>query len=255
MALCIQKETLHAYRSMTHRTKPGQRLNSADEAVQFVNERGFVFFWPINEIVLPSLWVARAGDRPVTDEHDDPGHATWGWKDSLLGQNRWYYAKVLRKRGTMISLEVAPYFYALTENYGAPDEDYLTLYEQGKLTLESKLLYETLLKQGALDTITLRKAAHLTSRDSESRFNKALTDLQSNFQVLPVGVCDAGAWHYAYKYDLVHRQFPGLIDQTRFITERQARRKLAEHYLGSAGAAQTRDLVRLFGWTAEDANR
>jgi hypothetical protein len=28
----------------------------------------------------------------------------------------------------MISLEIAPFFYALSENYGAPEEDYLTLY-------------------------------------------------------------------------------------------------------------------------------
>jgi hypothetical protein len=72
----------------------------------------------------------------VADDHDDPGHATWGWKDALLGQRQWYYAKVLRKRATMIAFDVAPYFYALTENYGAPDEDYLTLYEQGRMPLE-----------------------------------------------------------------------------------------------------------------------
>ena len=67
---------------------------------------------------LPSLWAGVAGDRPVANKHDDPGHITWRWKDSILGQRKWYYAKVLRRKATMISLKVAPYFYSLTENFG-----------------------------------------------------------------------------------------------------------------------------------------
>jgi hypothetical protein len=106
----LSAERLKAFRAATYRLKPGLRLRSKDQAVQFVQERGFSFFWPIRGIELPSLWAAAAGNRPVPSEHDDPGHVTWGWKDSLLGARRWYYAKVLRKRGTMISLDAAPYF-------------------------------------------------------------------------------------------------------------------------------------------------
>src|SRR3990172_7011869 len=152
MKLEIPPEFIRQYRAGMFRTLPGKRIKSKEEAVDFVNERGFVYFWPIKDIVLPSLWVAVAGDRPVADEHDDPGHVTWGWKDALLGSRRWYYAKVLRHRATMISLEVAPFFYALSNNYGAPESDYLTLYEQGKLTQEAKSVYETLLKESPLDS-------------------------------------------------------------------------------------------------------
>ncbi|MGW8251657.1 MAG: AlkZ-related protein, partial [Anaerolineales bacterium] len=98
-----------AYRSRTFRTMPGNRLRTRDEAVDFVKERGFILFWPIKGITYPSLWTAVAGDRPVADQHDDPGHVTWGWKDALLGGQAWYYAKVLRKKSTIISLPVAPY--------------------------------------------------------------------------------------------------------------------------------------------------
>ncbi|MCK7520523.1 MAG: hypothetical protein MZV64_23930 [Ignavibacteriales bacterium] len=56
------------------------------QASTFVNRRGFVFFWPISGIDLPSLWTAVAGDRPVADKHDDPGHITWGWKDGATRQ-------------------------------------------------------------------------------------------------------------------------------------------------------------------------
>jgi hypothetical protein len=232
---------------------PGQRITSRDEAVAYVNERGFIYFWPIRNITLPSLWVAVAGDRPVADEHDDAGHVTWGWKDALVGSREWYYAKVLRKKATMIAMDIAPYFYALTENYGAPEDDHITLYEQGRLTQEAKLVYEAILDNGPLDTIALRRAARLSSPESEARFNKALADLQAGFMLVPVAVTQAGAWHYAFAYDIVARHYPDIPEKARFIGELDARRKLVELYFRSVGAAQQRDVVMLFGWKPEEA--
>ncbi len=249
----LSLERLNAYRAQTFYTAPGLHLTSRDEAVEFVRQRGFVYFWPINGILLPSLWVAVAGDRPVADDHDDPGHATWGWKDSLLGQRQWYYAKILRRRATMIAFEAAPYFYALTENYGAPDEDYLTLYEQGRMSLETRIVYEVLLDKGPLDTVALRKAAHMTSRESNTRFERALAELQADFKIVPVGVTEAGAWHYSFAYDAVHRVYPDLVEQARFIGELDARQKLVDLYYRSLGASQVREVVKLFGWSLAEA--
>jgi hypothetical protein len=244
----IPKDKLAEYRAVTFRTAAGMRITNRDEAVEYVNQRGFVYFWPIREVILPSLWSAVAGDRPVADAHDDPGHVTWGWKDQLLGQRAWYYAKVLRKRATFISMEAVPYFYALSENYGALDEDYLTIYEQGRLTLEAKAIYEALLDKGILDTIALRKAARMTSKESDARFNKALTDLQVDFKVVPVGVTDSGAWKYAFAYDIAARHYPEIQELAHEISERQARQELTLLFLKSLGAAQMKDLVKLFGW-------
>lgn len=248
-------EQLKKYRATTFHMLPGERLTNVEEAISFVNQRGFIFFWPISGITLPSLWSAVAGDRPVADAHDDPGHVTWGWKDELLGKKRWFYAKVLRKKATIISLEVLPYFYALSENYGSLEDDYLTQYEQGRLTQEAKIIYEALLDEGPLDTVALRRATHLTSRESDYRFNRGLNELQVDFKVLPVGVAQAGAWNYAFVYDIVPRHFPELPDQAHYIQEVEARRKLAELYLHSVGAAQIRDLVKLFGWKPAQAER
>src|SRR5690606_508433 len=125
-----------------------------------------------------SLWTAVAGDRPVADAHDDPGHVTWGWKDEMLDKKLWYYAKILRGKATMISLAVAPTFYALTGNYGEPERDYLQQYEDGLMTREAKIVYETLLQQGPMDTVNLRRKIQMTSRKSDSPFSRALTYLQ-----------------------------------------------------------------------------
>ncbi len=246
---------INKYRSQTFRTTPGTRLRTRDEAVDFVNQRGFVLFWPIKGITYPSLWTAVAGDRPVADQHDDPGHVTWGWKDALLGSQEWYYAKVLRKKSTMISLPVMPYFYALSENYGSPEEDYLTIYEQGRLTQEAKAVYEALLDQGPLDTLALRRAARLSSRESDSRFNKALVDLQVDFKIMPVAVSQAGGWRYAFVYDIVTRHYSELVDQARYIGEREAQYHLAELYLRSVGAAELRDIGKIFKWSAKTTEK
>jgi hypothetical protein len=251
----LSKDLLRAYRDKTFRTGRGLRLRTKDEAVDYVNERGFIYFWPIKDIILPSLWMAAAGDRPVADAHDDPGHVTWGWKDEMLGKRRWYYAKVLRKKATLISLEVLPYFYALSNNFGSPDDDYLTLYEQGRLTQEARTMYEALLREGPLDTLELRRATRMTSRESDSRFNRALNDLQTDFKILPVGVSQAGRWRYAFIYEITPRHYPDLIDRTRLIGERQARQELARLYLGSVGAASPRHLSLLFGWPASETGR
>lgn len=248
----IPQELLQTYRSLTFCTKTGMRVTNREQAIEFVNRRGFVFFWPITGLVLPSLWVAVAGDRPVADAHDDPGHVTWGWKDALLGGRAWYYAKVVRKKATMISFDLMPYFYALSENYGAYEEDYLTLYEQGRLTQEAKWVYEALLYQGVLDTVELRKATHLSSPASESRFNKAITDLQADFKILPVKVTQSGAWRYAFAYDIVARHYPELPDQSHEISEKVARQKLLDSYLCSVGAAQPDQAAKLFQWRLAD---
>lgn len=251
----IPFELIQNYRSRTFRIPSELRLTTKEQAVAYVNERGFVFLWPINGYVLPSLWTAVAGDRPVADEHDDPGHVTWGWKDASLGGRDWYYSKSLRKKSTFISFDLAPHFYALSENYGSFEDDYLTLYEQGRMTVEAKQIYEALLETGRMDTVELRKATHMTSPGSDGRFNKAITDLQADFKITPVAVTQSGAWRYAFAYDITARYYPELPVRAQAISENEAQRTLAEWYLKSLGACQARDLARLFGWRPRAVER
>ena len=246
----LDLKKLTSHRVKTFRLPPAPRVASPKSAREFVNSRGFIYFWPIKGIDLPSLWTAVAGNRIVADKHDDPGHITWGWKDNALGKKVWYYAKILRKKATMISLDVAPYFYALSENYGSPEEDYLLAYEEGRLSQAAKQVYEVLLHEGAMHTIDLRSAAKLTNA-KESEFGKALEVLQADFKILPTGVAKAGAWKYAFIYEIVSRHYPELPEQARFINEAEARRKLVELYFESVGAAQERDVLKLFGWQKE----
>jgi len=248
-------DRLQQHRERTFNILHGMQLKSAEDAVRFVNHNGFVFFWPIKGVILPSLWVATAGDRPLPNNHDDLGHITWDWKDKLLSKKLWYYGRVLRRRNTIISLASLPYFYALSPNYGDPENDYTEQYAMGTITREAKMIYEALLKEGPLDSLALRRAAQMSNASSSGRFNKALDDLQVEMKVLPVGISPVGTWRYAFIYDIVTRHFPDLQTEARPIPEKDARIFLSRQYFQMVGAAKLEEVSRLFHWRKEDTNR
>ena len=252
----FDENKLHAYREISYGIS-GPRLTSEEDALVFVEARGLIFFWPVKDVELPSLWTAAAGNRPVHAQHDDPGHVTWGWKDSMLDQKRWYYGKLLRGRATLVSLGLLPHFYALSERVGDPD-DYLLAYEQGQLSFEAKSVADALLTHGALHTLELRKRAHLGSRNAKSRFDRALRDLQKGLWILPIGVAEAGAWRYAFIYQLFDRWLPGVLPLARRISRRDARKAILDCYLESVGATELKEIKKLFRWeqrTIEQALR
>lgn len=250
----VNEKILKKFRDNTFRLNSNRRVRSPEDAVRFVNERGFTFFWPVKGFDLPSLWKAVAGDRNVPNDHDDPGHVTWGWKDSMLDKKRWYYGKLLRKKATLVSLEIIPYFYAISERVGDLD-DYMLLYDEGRLTFEEKSIADALLKNGALNTIELRQRAHLSATSAKSRFERALASLQRGLWVLPVGVAQAGAWRYSHVYELFDRWYPEVISQAREIPRKVAYRKLISVYLASVGVSGASEISRLFQWEKKIAQR
>jgi len=246
-------------REFLYRRIPERRLHTVEEARAFVEEVGFCHFWPIKGALLPNLFHAIAGrERPVPMEHDDADIGKcWGWKDESLGKKWWYYGKLLRRRATLVSLAMLPYFYALSENYGDLN-DYLEEYEAGMMTAEAKAIYEALLEHGPLDTVRLRREAHMSAESAKARFERTLTELQVGLKVLPVGVAEAGAWNYAFKYEIVQRHLPELPEQARQIGRGEARRVLVARYLDSVVAAERKMIgqaFHVFRWTPRELDR
>jgi len=241
-----------------HRT-PERRLHTIKEAQIFVEEMGFCHFWPIKGIETPNLFHAIAGRvRPVPMEHADPDISKcWGWKDNALDKKWWYYGKFLRRRATLISLAVLPYFYALSENYGSLD-DYLQEYADGLMTAEAKAIYEAILEHGPLDTVRLRREARMSAESAKSRFDRALVELQVGLKVLPIGVAQTGAWNYAFNYEIVQRHFPELPGQARNVKRSEARRTILRKYLDNVVAIDRAMVAKVFHvlrWTPTELNR
>ena len=246
-------------REFNYRRTPERRVRTAEEARAFVEEVGFCHLWPIKGVETPNLFHAIAGRvRPVPMAHDDPDLSKcWGWKDQALGKQWWYYGKLLSRRATLISLDMLPPFYACSENFGDLD-DYMAEYLDGTLTAEAKRIYEALLTHGPLDTIRLRREAHMTARSAKSRFERTLVELQVALKVLPIGIAEAGAWRYAFVYEIVQRHLPDLPQQARQISRAQARRALVLRYLNNVVAADSRTIGRVFRvlkWTPAELER
>jgi len=252
----MDSDSIRRIREHNYRRTPARRLHTVEEARVFVDEVGFCHFWPIKGIETPSLFHAIAGRvRPVPMEHGDPDISKcWGWKDQSLDKKWWYYGKLLKRRATLVSLSELPYFYALSENYGDLD-DYLQEYWDGRMTAEARAVYETLLAQGPLDTVRLRREARLSAESAKSRFDRALTELQAGLKVLPVGVAEAGAWRYAFVYELLPRWFPQVSEQARAIGRGEARQQILRRYLANVVAATPAQAARLFGWAVRDVER
>jgi hypothetical protein len=121
--------------------------------------------------------------------------------------------------------------------------------------MEARQVYEALLDRGILDTVELRRITRMSSPASESRFNRTITDLQADFKILPVGVTQSGAWHYAFAYDIVARHYPDLPEDARAISEEDARLKLLAAYARSVGAFELTSAARLFGWKHKEIER
>jgi hypothetical protein len=259
MVKTVTQEWIADQRASNYHRTPDRCIQTVEAARAFVEEVGFCHFWPIKGAELPNLFHAIAGRvRPVPMQHDDPDISKcWGWKDESLGKQWWYYGKFLRKRATLISLDLLPTFYACSENFGDLD-DYLEEYRAGMMTVEAKWIYEALLEHGPLDTIQLRRDARMSANSAKSRFERALVELQVGLKVLPIGVARAGAWRYAFIYEIVQRHFPELPEQARQIGRSEARRTLVLRYLDNVVAADQQMLRRIFHvlrWTAIELGR
>lgn len=221
----LTAEAVRQARAIRYRQRPHLRLKSEDEALQFLNDVGLCLLFSAKDVELPTLWGAVCGDdRPLPDTHRDPNLGlAWNWKDRLPIAGKVLYGKFLRKRPVFVSLELAPYLYALSPNYGNPAEDYVQDYEDGRLSVEAKQVYQVLLEQGALPTSRLRREAGLSGKGSAGRFDRALAELQMDLRIAKVSISDANRWGYCYVYDLLPRHFAAVVETSRAIGGSEAR--------------------------------
>jgi hypothetical protein len=247
-------DLLHAVRAERYRQRPHLRVQTEGEALDFLNDVGFCLLFSAKEIELPSLWGALCGgDLPLPNHHDNRELGlAWQWKDKLPIEGKVLYGKFLRKKPVFVSLDLVPYLYALSPNYGDLVGDYLQDYLDGRLSVEAKQVYEVLLERGALPTSRLRQEAGLSGKANANRFDRALAELQMEFRITKVAISDANRWGYCYVYDLLPRHLPKEVAAAQAITGRQARETLLLRYLRTVIAATPRDVGRLFGWLPGD---
>ncbi len=240
---------VQALRDQRYHRTPSLRLHSEEDAVAYVNEVGFCFLFGDRSVEIPALWAAVCGEqRPVPVHHNDGDLGrTWNWKDTLPARGLFHYGKLLRKKPTLVALDLLPAFYALSPNYGDVN-DYLERYAEGQLSYEAKQVYEALLQNGPMSTTYLRQEAGLPGGENARRFDRALTELQVELRIVKSGTADTGAWGYAYVYDLFLRRYPDVPEQARVLSGAEAQETLLLRYLRNVVAVSESDARRLVGW-------
>jgi hypothetical protein len=253
----LTAEKLREARAIRYRQRPQLRVHNESQALEFLNDVGLCLLFSAKDVELPTLWGAICGDdRPLPGTNRDHNLGlAWDWKDRLPVAGKVLYGKFLRKKPVFVSLELAPYFYALSPNYGNPAQDYLEDYGDGRLSVEAKQVYEVLLDQGALPTSRLRREAGLAGKANAGRFDRALAELQMDFRIAKVSISDANRWGYCYVYDLLPRHFAQIVEASRHIGGSEARAQILLRYLRAVVAATPQQIIRLFDWQPGDVER
>lgn len=229
---------------------PDLKLRTRYDAVEFINRVGISLLFPGDNIALPDLWSAINGmERKLPKHHHDSAlHKTWEWKDTIPARKEAWYGKLVRGKPAFLSMRDLPAMYALSSNYGELD-DYLEAYADGMMSVEAKMVYEALLAEGPMSTNALRKACSLSGGgDNARRFERAITELQTDLKIVKSGVSDDNRWKYCYVYDLLLRWAPRLGGDARQFNSRSATRQLITRYLQTSLAAPSYLFPRLFGW-------
>jgi hypothetical protein len=242
-----------ALRDARYRRTQKQRLRTPDDIRAFIEDVGVCLLFPVKGIEMPNVYQAVCGAPKDTDTtlRDDNIGLTWNTKDAALDKRWWYYGKLIRGKATLVSLQMLPCLYALSPNFGGAD-DYLQEYEAGTLSADAKNIYEALLREGPLHAIELKRKVNLYGDNLKTKFDRAITELQTSLKILPVGVAEAGAWRYAFIYDLVARWLPNVPIHARDITRSDARSRLVTNYLTNAIFATPKAISSVFGWKAKE---
>ncbi len=222
-----------------------RRVRTAADAVRFIDGVGYCLLFPIKGLPLPSLYYAVARRYPLT--WDRYTARIWRWKDELPRRRRAFYAKYFKGRGTFISLALLPHFLAMHATAAAPG-DYERFYAAGRIHHDARVIWAAVEQHGPLATLELRHACRMDSKAGNTRFKRAMLQLQRLLLLVHFGAEQETAAWASGRFELTCRAFPREAALARRIALEAARATIAAKYLDwHLDAAPTR-LARLFGW-------
>lgn len=174
-----------------HRLKPGLRLRTKEDAIKFVHDEELVSFFGGNE--LPSFISAALGRPWKPSKKGFTGWMDW-WSVKLSGQpiakvsreleggENILATRLFRRTKTLISNKIWPILDPIIKRHKE-------LVKKGEVlsNLEQDLL-RAIEQERSIRTDRLRKMLSLQAKENNSRFHRALTNLES-FSLI-VGVED-----------------------------------------------------------------
>ena len=228
----ISLAEIQRLRAHRWRTAPARRISGEPGALRLIADLGFVLLMPISGAELPSIHAATRGDW-----------SWWDWKQTLPERKACYYAKLLRRRGTFVSWELFPAFYAA---YADP-RPYWRLYRDGLLDRAEKEVLDLLSERGPLMTRDVRLAFGPRSKENTRLVKRVLVELQNRFLITAAGG-DTEGWSH-HRWALVERWVPArLLAEAASLSPTDARARLILKFAGNMVATTQADVAWLFGW-------
>ena len=238
MAKQLTLRQIEQARAHHWRTDPARHVQDERGALRFVREQGFVILMPITGSELPSIHRAAGGSWGTW----------WDWKQTLPERRACFYSHLLRRRGTFISWEWFPVFYAAY----AEGKTAQQLFRDGLLDRAEKQVLDLLAERGPLLTRELRRAYAPSSKENTRRVKQVLVELQHRLLICAAGGETTGWSHH--RWDLTERWVaPEVLFSARAISRAEARARLATQSIRNLLATTPADLAWLFGWERREA--
>ncbi len=236
--------TLESDRLTNYRFNSSKPVSTPAEAAAYINRFGFCWLFAPRDrkLELPSLYEAVKGRRDAhIEDWDTDSDKLWGWKNDLPADHKAYYGKAFTGKPVFVSLPMLPYVLAAL-GHDEPEQ----AYRHGALSHDAKRVYDTLARFGAQPTQNLKRSAEFIGRDGNTRYHRALDELQTKLIACPIGATNEGLAWPSQIYDLVARWYEPQARDAQKINRDTAQRALIERYLKTVLAAPINTLGRLF---------
>jgi len=202
-------------------------VDTEEEALNFINQHGFVTLFPLRRIVFQNLYQVAVGKN-----REEKFDKAWKWADNLAMKKRIHYGKFLHKQVTLISLDMLPYFYKL--------------HKRKEFTIVPRRILEYLRKHGATSTTNLRKELDLSGRENKSKFAGAMDELQLGFAI---AIVDRGPPpKMTYTWNLLERWMPDdVLKKAQALNESVCRERIVAKLLKNKSISKREDAEKFFG--------
>jgi hypothetical protein len=217
-----------------------------------VDRVGIALVFPKEDVLLPSLYAAVAGDGPIrwTDEREDgkleltPELArVWRWKDELAAERRVCAGKHVRGWPSLVSLAALPSLYSLTGRPGQVHD-----FRQAPLSTLEHEVAEVVAEAAPVSAPQVRR---LLGTADTARVKRALDSLQRSLVVTRAGTLEQEQGWPGVAYDLLARRYGASLHP--LPEEREARRHLATAVLRAARELSAADLAAALGFRRGEA--
>lgn len=255
MKLQFTTEEIERWRDHVHRRTPERAVRTSAGALRFINNAGYCFAFKSVHSELPCLWHATVGERnPVMPHHThhDPGISfVWEMKNVLPAEGKVYYGKILKRRPTFVSLELFPYFYALSRRTGSP-HDHEEACRRGEISPLARDVVAALQDSSPQLTRGLKLSVGRSGAADRPEFDRAMAELQAAMFVVKIA---EESDPFSFEWDLVRRAYAAGVRKAKRISADAARVKILERYFRNQLVGSALSVTRLFGWDRQSVFR